>query len=259
MPPALLVPSVVGLVFLVAPLVALLLRAPWADLPSRLADPRFLEALRLSIVTSIMATLLSVVLGVPLAWVLARARVPGRSVLRGLVTLPLVLPPVVGGVSLLLLLGRRGLLGRGLFACCGISLPFTAGAVVLAEAFVAMPFLILAVEGALRTADPRYEEAAATLGASRWTAFRRVTLPLVSPGVAAATALVFIAIATELTATLLLAPIGTRTLATQFWSESSAMAYGAAAPYALLLVLLSIPATVLLGRMASPTPEAVRT
>ncbi len=176
-------PSVAGLLFLVAPLAALVLRAPWSDLPTRITDPIVVEALRLSLVTSSLATALSLVLGVPLAWVLARGAPRGRGILRALVTLPLVLPPVVGGVALLLLLGRRGLVGRWLLECCGIALPFTTAAVVLAETFVAMPFLILSVEGALRSADPRYEEAASTLGASRWTAFRRVTLPLIAPGV----------------------------------------------------------------------------
>ena len=122
-------------------------------------------------------------LGVPLAWVLARATFPGRRLLRALVTVPLVLPPVVGGVALLLLLGRRGLLGQNLDAWFGLPLPFTTAAVVIAETFVAMPFLVIAVEGALRGADRRYEDAAATLGASRGTVFRRVTLPLVAPGV----------------------------------------------------------------------------
>ena len=105
--------------------------------------------------------------------------------------MPLVLPPVVGGVALLLLLGRRGLLGQYLDTGLGITIPFTTAAVVIAEAFVAMPFLVIAVEGALRGADRRYEDAAATLGASRWLTFRRVTLPIVAPGVAAGSVLCF--------------------------------------------------------------------
>jgi molybdate transport system permease protein len=125
------------------------------------------------------------VLGVPLAWLLARTGFPGRRLVRALVTVPLVLPPVVGGVALLLVFGRRGLVGSWLDATVGVSLPFTTAGVVVAEAFVAMPFLVISVEGALRGADDRYEEAAATLGAGRWTAFRRVTLPLIAPGVAA--------------------------------------------------------------------------
>jgi molybdate transport system permease protein len=126
-----------------------------------------------------------VVLGVPLAWLLARVELPGRRLIRALVTVPLVLPPVVGGVALLLVFGRRGLIGGWLYDTFGFSLPFTTPAVVMAESFVAMPFLVIAVEGALRAADTRFEEAAATLGAGRFTVFRRVTLPLVGPGVAA--------------------------------------------------------------------------
>jgi molybdate transport system permease protein len=162
-----------------------LIRAPWATLPQRLTQPGVLAALRLSLVTATLATGVSLLLGVPLAWLLARTSFPGRKFARALVTVPLVLPPVVGGVALLLVFGRRGLLGGWLDATFGISLPFTTAGVVVAETFVAMPFLVISVEGALRGADARYEEAAATLGASPWTVFRRVTLPLIAPGVAA--------------------------------------------------------------------------
>ena len=184
-PVGLLVPAAVGLAALVLPLLGLVVRAPWSTLPSRLAAPGVLTALRLSLETATLATLLSVVLGVPLAWLLARVEFPGRRVVRALVTVPLVLPPVVGGVALLLVFGRKGLLGAWLDSAFGITLPFTTPGVVVAEAFVAMPFLIIAVEGALRGADTRFEEAAATLGAERWTTFRRVTIPLVAPGIAA--------------------------------------------------------------------------
>jgi molybdate transport system permease protein len=169
----------------VLPLFGLLWRAPWSSLPSRLQEPGILAALKLSLLTATLATVVCLVLGVPMAWVLARAEFPGRRLVRALVTVPLVLPPVVGGVALLLVFGRRGLVGGWLDATFGISLPFTTAGVVVAEAFVAMPFLVISVEGALRGADARYEEAAATLGAGRWTAFRRVTLPLIAPGVAA--------------------------------------------------------------------------
>jgi molybdate transport system permease protein len=172
-------------VFLILPLFGLLWRTPWSTLPQRLTEPGILAALRLSLLTASLATVVCLILGVPLAWLLARVEFTGRRFVRALVTVPLVLPPVVGGVALLLVFGRRGLVGGWLDSTFGITLPFTTAGVVVAEAFVAMPFLVISVEGALRGADARYEEAAATLGASRWTAFRRVTLPLIAPGVAA--------------------------------------------------------------------------
>ncbi|MEV5571614.1 ABC transporter permease [Spirillospora sp. NPDC052269] len=180
-----MLPALVGLVFLVLPLVGLLARAPWGTLGTRLAQPQVLEALRLSLVSATIATGLCLLFGVPLAWLLARVPFPGVRLVRALVTVPLVLPPVVGGVALLLVLGRRGLVGEWLDRGFGITLPFTTSGVVLAETFVAMPFLVISVEGALRAADARFEEAAATLGAGRWTVFRRVTLPMAAPGVLA--------------------------------------------------------------------------
>jgi len=180
-----MLPALAGLAFLVVPLAGLIVEAPWGTLVERLADPAVLGALRLSLVTASTATVLCLVLGVPLAWLLARSELPGLRAMRALVTVPLVLPPVVGGVALLLVLGRNGLIGQYLEAWFGFSLPFTTAGVIVAEAFVAMPFLVIAVDGALRGADRRYEEAAATLGASRWLTFRRVTLPLVAPGIAA--------------------------------------------------------------------------
>src|SRR4029079_10533968 len=175
----------VGLLFLVLPLLGLLVRAPWTTLPRRLAEPGVLTALGLSLRTATLATALCLVFGVPLAWLLARVSFPGRRLVRALVTVPLVLPPVVGGVALLLALGRNGLVGQWMYRWSGVTLPFTTAGVVVAEAFVALPFLVISVEGALRSADLRFEEAAAPLGASRWTVFRRVTLPLIMPGVVA--------------------------------------------------------------------------
>jgi molybdate transport system permease protein len=184
-PAPLLVPAALAVAFLVLPVVGLLVRTPWSSLGPQLTGPGVGAALRLSLVSATLATLLSVVMGVPLAWVLARSRIRGRTLLRALVTVPLVLPPVVGGVALFLVLGRQGLVGRWLDEAFGITIPFTTTAVVIAETFVAMPFLVISVEGALRAADARFEDAAATLGADRWTTFRRVTLPLVAPGIAA--------------------------------------------------------------------------
>jgi molybdate transport system permease protein len=184
-PAPLLVPAALGVAFLVLPLLGLVVRAPWSGLWPLLAAPGVGEALRLSLVSATLATLASLVLGVPLAWVLARSRARGRTLLRAVVTVPLVLPPVVGGVALFLVLGRQGLVGRWLFETFDITIPFTTAAVVIAQTFVAMPFLVISVEGALRAADARFEDVAATLGADRWTTFRKVTLPLVAPGIAA--------------------------------------------------------------------------
>ncbi|MCH7229279.1 ABC transporter permease [Glycomyces sp. L485] len=184
-PAALLIPALLGLAFLTLPLAGLLIRAPWSTMPQRLAEPEVLDALRLSLVTATASTGLCLLFGIPIAWLLARVEFRGRSLVRALVTVPLVLPPVVGGVALLLVFGRGGLVGAWLDEAFGITLPFSTAGVVLAMTFVAMPFLVVSVEGALRGADIRYEEAAATLGAGRWTVFTRVTLPLVAPGIAA--------------------------------------------------------------------------
>jgi molybdate transport system permease protein len=179
------VPATIGALLLVVPLVGLLVRAPWSGLGRVLGTPEVLDALWLSLFSATLATGVSIVLGVPLAWVLARSGLPGLRLLRALVTLPLVLPPVVGGVALLLVLGREGLVGQWLDEWFGITIPFTTAAVVIAETFVAMPFLVVAVEGAFRSADQGYDEAAATLGARRLTVFWRVTLPLIRPALVA--------------------------------------------------------------------------
>lgn len=180
-PVILLVLGTVGVALFLVPLLGLLGRVPWSDLPDLLSSPIVLEALRLSLVASLVATLISLLLGVPLAWMLARLDFPGRALMRGIVTLPLVLPPVVGGAALLFALGRRGLVGEPLYEATGLLLPFSTWGVIVATTFVAMPFMVITVEGALRNLDQRYEGAAATLGASRWTVFRRVTLPMIGP------------------------------------------------------------------------------
>jgi molybdate transport system permease protein len=178
-------PAIVGVAFLVLPLVGLFLRAPWGSLGRILATSNVWSALRLSLLTATVATAVSFLLGVPLAWLLARSALPGVRLLRAVVTLPLVLPPVVGGVALLLAFGRNGFVGQYLDRWFGLTLPFSTAAVGVAETFVAMPFLVVTVEGALRSADHGYDEAAATLGASPMTVFRRVTMPLVAPSLAA--------------------------------------------------------------------------
>jgi len=185
-PPVLLVVlGALGLAVFVVPLLGLLARTPWSELPDLLAGEVVTDALRLSLVTSIAATAIAALVGIPLAWLLARVEFPGRTVARGIVTLPLVLPPVVGGAALLFALGRRGLIGEPLNQATGLVLPFSTWGVVIANTFVAMPFLVITVEGALRSLDQRYEGAASTLGAGRWTTLRRVTLPMIAPSLIA--------------------------------------------------------------------------
>jgi molybdate transport system permease protein len=150
-----------------------------------LATPEVREALRLSLVTSTASTVVCLVLGVPLAWLLARSPFPGRSFLRALVILPMVLPPVVGGAALLYSLGRRSPVGSWLEETFDVRLAFSTPGVVLAQSFVALPFLVITVQGALEAGDRRLEEAATTLGAGRWTVLRRITLPRIGPSLAA--------------------------------------------------------------------------
>ena len=182
-PLLLVVPAALAVAFLLLPVVALVTRTPVATLDEQLRSPVLRQALVLSLETSTAAMVIVTVVGVPLAWLLARVRFPGRSLLRLLVTIPLVLPPVVAGVALLVALGRRGLLGQPLFEAFGLTIPFSTAAVVIAHAFVALPFFVITVEGALRSTGEEYDVVAATLGAGRWTVFRRVTLPLALPGV----------------------------------------------------------------------------
>lgn len=184
-PVALLVLGALGLALFLLPLLGLLLRTPWSDLGGLLTSDVVIDALWLSLLTSVAATAIALVFGVPLAWLLARVEFPGRSVVRGLVLLPLVLPPVVGGAALLFALGRRGVVGEPLYQASGIVLPFSTWGAILAVTFVAMPFLVITVEGALRNLDDRFEGAASSLGAGRWTVLRRVTLPMIMPSILA--------------------------------------------------------------------------
>lgn len=246
-PVLLAVPALLAGLLLFLPLAGLLIRAPWTALSAILRDGLVLDALRLSLICASSATALSVVLGVPLAWVLARVRIPGMGLLRAAVTLPLVLPPVVGGVALLLAFGRRGFLGAHLDAWFGVTLPFSTPGVILAETFVAMPFLVVTVEGALRSANRGLEEAAATLGASRLTVLRRVTLPLVGPSLLAGAALCWARALGEFGATITFAgnfPGRTQTmpLAVYLALESDPQA-----AIALSLVLLLVCLAVLAG------------
>lgn len=184
-PLLLLILGGVGALLFVLPLVALLAEVPWADLPELVTSEVVTTAIWLSLLTSVASAGVALVLGVPLAWILARLEFPGRRLLRAVVTLPMVLPPVVGGAALLFALGRRGLIGEPLYEATGFLLPFSAWGVIVANTFVAMPFLVITVEAAMEQADTRYERAAATLGADRLTVFRRVTVPTIAPAIRA--------------------------------------------------------------------------
>jgi molybdate transport system permease protein len=180
-----LVLAIVAIAFFALPFIGLLWKAPWSDAWSILTSKSALTALRLSLYCSLWATVLAITFGVPLAWLLARVTFPGRGLARALCTLSMVLPPVVAGVALFYALGRRGLVGQYLYQWFGIGLPFSTAGVIVAQTFVAMPFLVITVEAAFRQMDTRYEEAARTLGASRGYVFRRVTLPAIRPGLLA--------------------------------------------------------------------------
>ena len=244
-PPLAAVVAALGAALFVLPLVGLLWRAPWGSLADALLEPEALMAMRLSLVCSVAATVASVILGLPLAWVQARGRFPGRSLLRALTLLPVVLPPVVGGVALLTVFGRRGLIGQWLDPL-GIRLPFTTAGAILAETFVAMPFFVLAMEGVLGNLDRRLEDAARTLGATRWTVFRRVTVPLVRPSVAAGAALCWARALGEFGATITFAgnfPGRTQTIPLAVYIELESRPE---AGMALSLVLLAVSLTILI-------------
>ncbi len=236
-----------GVALMVLPLAGLLQRAPWSTIGSELASTDARQALGVSLVCSLGALAVSVTLGVPLAWVLARVEFPGRALLRALVLLPMVLPPVVGGVALLSAFGRRGLLGGYLGTLPGFPLPFTLQGVILAQAFVAMPFLVVATEAGLRQLDRRHEEAAATLGAPPWLRFRTVTVPLIAPSLAAGAALCWARALGEFGATITFAgnlPGRTRTLPTAIYAGLQTRPEGAVA---LSLVLLAVSLAVLVA------------
>ncbi|HEX5938669.1 MAG TPA: ABC transporter permease [Actinomycetota bacterium] len=168
------------------PLLGLVIRTPWSRVLDILTGETATVALRLSLVVATLAAAISLVTGFPLAWVLARSSFRGKTLVRALVVLPLVMPPVVAGVGLLAAFGRRGVVGSWLFDWFGLQVTFTLGAAVLAATFVSFPLAVLALEAGLRGLDDRLEDAAATLGASRWYVLRRVTFPLMAPQIAAA-------------------------------------------------------------------------
>jgi molybdate transport system permease protein len=239
--------AAIGAALFALPLVGLVWRTPLGDLARELATPEVRTALRLSLVCSLAATALAVAFGLPLAWIQARATFRGRHLLRALTTLPIVLPPVVAGVALLVVFGRRGLVGAWLDTWFGIRLPFTVAGAVLAETFVAMPFFVLTMEGALRGVDRRLEDAARTLGASRGTVFRRVTLPLVWTSLQAGAVLAWARALGEFGATITFAgnvPGRTQTLPLAVYL---ALETRPEAAFALSLVLLVVSLAVLVG------------
>ena len=244
LPRALYLPALLGIGLLTLPILGLLRRADWPTVPAAITSPEAVSALLLSLQTGAAATVLCLVLGMPLAVVIARADDRVAGVLRALTTLPLVLPPLVGGIALLYLLGRNGLLG-GALELLGIRIPFTTAAVVIAQSFVALPFLVIAVEGALRSVGTRFESVAATLGAGRWTVFRRVTLPLVLPGLLAGTVLCFARALGEFGATALFAGNAagiTRTMPLAIYTafNGAGVSQDSAVALSLLLVLVAI-------------------
>lgn len=251
-PPAVVVTIAVAglLLFFVAPLAGLVERAPWAHAWTILSDPGSRTALRLSLECSLAATALALLFGLPIAWVLARTEFRGKAVVRALAILPMVLPPVVGGVALLFSFGRRGLVGQYLDRWFGITFPFTIKGVILAETFVAMPFLVITVEAALRSLDTRYEAAGATLGASRWTVLRRITLPAIAPSLAAGAALTWARALGEFGATITFAGnfkgvTQTLPLAVYLALENDP---GSAIVLSLVLLAVSITVLALVGR-----------
>jgi len=234
-------------VFLVLPLVALVASAPWGRMGAIVTAPDAREALWLSLWTSSVAAALCLVLGLPLAWLLARADFPGRQLLRALVTVPLVLPPVVAGVALLSAFGRRGIVGEPLRAAFGTQIPYTTAAVVLAHTFVALPFFVLSLEGALRSTPERLERVAASLGADRWTTFRRVTVPLAAPGLAAGLVLAWARSLGEFGATITFAGNYPGTTRTMPLAVYTALQQDRDTAIALSLVLLALCVAVLLA------------
>ena len=243
-----LILAAVAVVFFVFPLLGLLVEAPWGDLGTLLGSPEVADALRVSLIASVSAVVISAILGIPLAWVLARVDFPGRAVVRGVVLLPLVLPPVVGGSALLFSLGRAGFLGEPIYEATGLVLPFSIWGVIVAVTFVSMPFLVITVEGALRGMDDRYEGAAASLGASRWTVMRKVTLPMVAPSLLAGLVLTWARAIGEFGATITFAgniPGETQSLTLAVYIALQSNRDGAIA-ISLLLVAISLAVLVML-------------
>jgi molybdate transport system permease protein len=252
LPGVLWAPAVTALGLILLPVIGLVVRAPWSRFGALVTSESALAALKLSLYTAAVSTALCVLLGGPLAVVLARGSVPGLRLLRSVVLLPLVLPPVVGGLALLYLLGISGFAGYALDVVFGVRVPFTTAAVILAQTFVAMPFLVVSLEGALRTGGERYESIAATLGARPWAVFRRITVPLMLPGLGSGTVLSFARCLGEFGATIAFAGSlegVTRTLPLEVYLQREVDADGAIA-LSLLLVVVAI-VVIVVGRPRS--------
>jgi len=229
--------------FFIFPLIGLIAGAPWGHIGTVITSQTAVQALELSIVASLASTAIALAFGFPLAWVLARKKFHGKGVLRGLTTLPMVLPPVVGGIALLLAYGRRGFIGRPLESATGITLPFTLAGVVVAESFVAMPFFVITVESGLRSMNRRLEDAARSLGAPRRTVFLRVTLPLIWPSLAAGTVLTWARALGEFGATITFAgnlPGVTQTMPLAIYISQSSNMTDEAIALSLILVVVSL-------------------
>ncbi|MCM2577200.1 ABC transporter permease [Streptomyces meridianus] len=257
-PLALAVPGVLAVVFLVVPLAGILARTPWSRLGTHLADEDVTRALTLSLTVSLCALGLSLLLGVPLAWLLARAHFRGKALVRSLVLLPMVLPPTVGGVALLLGFGRRGLLGPWLEDALGVTLPFHTSGAVVAATFVAMPFLVISLEGSIAGLRPQYEETAASLGASPLRVFRTVTLPAVAPGLVAGAALTWARALGEFGATITFAgnlPGTTQTLPLQVYLLLQNRPEAATSVSLLLLGVAMAVLIALRGHWAGPAAD----
>ena len=239
--------AVVAVLFFALPLAGLLWRTPWSSAWRYLSDDAALTALRLSLMCSLWATALSVLFGVPLAWMLARVEFPGRSGVRALCTLSMVLPPVVGGVALFFALGRRGVVGQYLDRWFDLRLPFTTAGVVVAQTFVAMPFLVVTVEAALRQLDLRIDDASRTLGASRWYTFRRVTLPAIRPALVAGAVLAWARALGEFGATITFAGNFPGTTQTLPLAVYLALETNPEQAIVLALVLIAVSFAVLVG------------
>jgi molybdate transport system permease protein len=243
-PLALTVLGLLGGAAILLPFLALVLGVDLTRLPELLTSPSALDALGLSLRTSLTATAACLVLGIPLALALTRLQFPGRSVARSLVLLPLVVPPVVGGIALTEAFGRRGLIGEHLHVL-GIEIAFTSTAVIMAQVFVSLPFLVVALEGSLQTRGEAHERTALSLGASPARTFRTVTLPLMGPGLMAGTVLTFARALGEFGATITFAGSlqgTTRTLPLQVYLERET---DPEAAVALSLVLVAVALAVI--------------